>query len=131
MYKPEKDFENLATELAKKRIFAVELIPARNDFNVLKKFINIFDEKGFLITFGTEHNTPDPAPLIVGCRDNVHLDSDLLTAGYHGVCILAAHQYLTAKGKDGYLTSSGFPRLERQDDFIKLGNAVIRKYIEL
>jgi len=127
----EKDFETLATELAKKRIFAVELIPFRNDFKVLKKFINIFDEKGFLITFGTEHNTPDTAPLQVSCRDNVPMDSDLLTVGYHGACIIAANQYLIAKGKDGYLTSSGFPRLERQDDFIKLGNAIIRKFIEL
>ncbi len=126
----ERDFEILATELAKKRIYAVELIPARNDFKVLKEFINIFDEKGFLITFGTEHNTPDPTPLIVGCRDNVPLDSDLLTVGFHGACIIAANQYLIAKGKDGYLTRSGFPRLEKQDDFIKLGNAVIRKYIE-
>lgn len=126
----ERDFEILATELAKKRIYAVELIPVRNDFKVLKEFIDIFDEKGFLITFGTEHNTPDPAPLMVGCRNNVPLDSDLLTVGYHGACIIAANQYLIAKGKDGYLTSSGFPRLERQDDFIKLGNAVIRKYIE-
>ena len=127
----EKDFNSLATELAKNRIFAVELIPVRNNFKILKKFINILDEKGFLITFGTEHNTPDPAPLQVGCRDNVPLDSDLLTVGYHGACILAANQYLIAKGKDGYLTSSGFPRLERQDDFIKLGNAIIRKFIEL
>lgn len=126
----EKDFDDLLKTLTKNRIYAVELIPARNDFNKVKKFVEVFNEKGFLITFGTEHNTPEMVPLKVSCRNNVSLDKDLMAVNYQSSCILAAHQYLIAKGKPGYLTPEGFPRLEKQDDYIALGNAVIRKFIQ-
>ena len=89
-----------------------------------------FSQKGFLITFGTEHNTPEPAPLKVACRDNVPLDKDLIAVNYQSTCVIAAHQYFVARGKPGYLTPEGFPRLEKQDDFIAMGNAVIRHFIK-
>jgi len=127
----EKDFDALIRNLTKHRIYAVELIPGRNDFKVVKRFTEIFNEKGFLITFGTEHNTPDQAPLTVSCRGKVPFDEDLLTTNYQSACIIAAHQYFVAKGKPGYLTPEGFPRLEKQDDFLTIGNAVIRKFIKV
>jgi hypothetical protein len=126
----EKVFSELLKSLTKHRIFAVELIPGRNDFSIVKEFVSVFSEKGFIITFGTEHNTPDPAPLKVSCRDNVPLDKDLIAVNYQSTCVIAAHEYLVAKGKPGYLTPEGFPRLEKQDDFIALGNAVIRHFIK-
>jgi hypothetical protein len=125
----EKDFPELIKKLTKNRIYAVELIPGRNDFSIVKKFTDVFNEKGFLITFGTEHNTPDPAPLTVSCRGQVPLDDDLQAVNYQSSCVIAAHQYYVAKGLPGYLTPEGFPRLEKQDDFIAIGNAVIRKFI--
>jgi hypothetical protein len=126
----EKDFPELLKSLTKNRVFAVELIPGRNDFSIVKEFVSVFSEKGFIITFGTEHNTPDPAPLKVACRDNVPLDKDLIAVNYQSSCVIAAHQYFVAKGKPGYLTPEGFPRLEKQDDFIAIGNAVIRHFIK-
>ena len=125
----EKDLNDLIKNLTKNRIYAVELIPGRNDFSVVKKFTEVFSDKGFLITYGTEHNTPVPAPLSVSCRGNVAFDKDLLATNYQSACIIAAHQYNVARGEQGYLTSEGFPRLEKQDDFITIGNAVIRKFI--
>jgi hypothetical protein len=125
----ENNFDELIKNLTKNRIYAVELIPGRNDFAVVKKFADVFNDKGFLITFGTEHNTPDPAPLKVSCRNDVPLDEDLLATNYQSACVIAAHQYFVAKGKPGYLTPEGFPRLEKQDDFITIGNAVIRNFI--
>lgn len=124
----EKDFSELLKNLTKNRVFAVELIPGRNDFSIVKEFVSVFSEKGFIITFGTEHNTPDPAPLKVACRNNVELDKDLIGVNYQSCCVIAAHQYYVSKGKPGYLTPEGFPRLEKQDDFIALGNAVIRNF---
>jgi hypothetical protein len=126
----EKDFPDLLKSLTKNRVFAVELIPGRNDFSIVKEFVSVFSEKGFLITFGTEHNTPDPAPLKLTCRDNVPLDKDLIAVNYQSTCVIAAHQYFVAKGQPGYLTPEGFPRLEKQDDFIAVGNAVIRHFIK-
>jgi len=125
----EEDFVELVKKLTKNRIYAVELIPARNDFSIIKKFTDIFNEKGFLITFGTEHNTPDPTPLKVSCRNQMPLDDDLLAINYQSACVIAAHQYYIANGQPGYLTPEGFPRLEKQDDFITIGNAVIRNFI--
>jgi hypothetical protein len=126
----EKDFSGLLKSLTKNRVFAVELIPGRNDFSIVKEFVSVFSEKGFIITFGTEHNTPDPAPLKVSCRDNVPLDKDLIAVNYQSTCVIAAHEYFVAKGEPGYLTPEGFPRLEKQDDFIAIGNAVIRHFIK-
>ena len=126
----EKDFSELLKSLTKNRVFAVELIPGRNDFSIVKDFVSVFSEKGFIITFGTEHNTSDPAPLKVSCRDNVPLDKDLLGVNYQSACVIAAHQYFVARGEPGYLTPEGFPRLEKQDDFIAIGNAVIRNFIK-
>jgi len=126
----EKDFSGLLKSLTKNRVFAVELIPGRNDFSIVKEFVSVFSEKGFIITFGTEHNTPDPAPLKVACRNNVALDKDLIAVNYQSCCVIAAHQYFVARGKPGYLTPEGFPRLEKQDDFIAIGNAVIRNFIK-
>jgi hypothetical protein len=60
---------------------------------------------------------------------NGPLDLELRTTIYYGACIIAAHQYLIARGMDGYLTREGFPRIEKQGDFITLGNAVIRTFI--
>jgi len=125
----EKDFTKLIKNLTRNRVYAVELIPGRNDFSIVKELVDVFSEKGFLITFGTEHNTPDPAPLTVSCRGQVPLDKDLLAVNYQSACVIAAHQYYVAKGQPGYLTPDGFPRLEKQDDFITIGNAVIRNFI--
>jgi len=126
----EKDIEGLLMKLTKNRVFAVELIPGRNDFSMVKKFVEIFSSKGFLITFGTEHNTPDKAPLKVSCRDGAPLDEDLMAVNYQSACVIAAHQYYVSRGMPGYMTPEGFPRLEKQDDFIAVGNAVIRRFIE-
>jgi hypothetical protein len=125
----EADPERLFIELAKRKIFAVELIPGRNDFYHLKKFVEFFNDKGFIITMGTEHNTPEMIPMKLQTRNGKPLDLELKTTIYYGACIIAAHQYLIAMGKDGYLTKEGFPRIEKQDEFITLGNAVIRNFI--
>jgi hypothetical protein len=126
----EKDFDALLRHLTRNRVYAVELIPGRNDISIVKDFVEVFNDKGFLITFGTEHNTLDQAPLKVSCRNKVPLDKDLIAVNYQSACVIAAHQYYIAKGKPGYLTPEGFPRLEKQDDFITIGNAVIRNFIE-
>jgi hypothetical protein len=124
----ESDFERLFIELAKRKIYAVELIPGRNKVRNLKEFVQFFSEKGFIITMGTEHNTPQMIPMTLQSRDHESLDKSLKATVYYGACIIAAHQFLVARGKEGYLTKEGFPRLEKQDEFITLGNAVIRYF---
>jgi hypothetical protein len=126
----EADYEALYYTLIEKNIYCLELIPGRNTFAILKDFVTYFRSKNFLITFGTEHNTPQLDPVKVSCSGGVELDSDLERIGYEGACIIAAHQYLIAKGEEGYLDADGTAKTNEYDSFVELGNAVIQHFIE-
>lgn len=125
----EADAEKLYQMLVDRNIFSIELIPGRNDFNILKKFVQFFRSKNFLVSFGTEHNTPQLDPVKVSCRNSVELDEELNQIGYEGACIIAAHQYLVAKGEEGFLRADNSGKTAEYDAFVKLGNAVIKRFI--
>jgi hypothetical protein len=126
----EADAEKLYQMLVDRNIYSIELIPGRNDFNILKKFVQFFRSKNFLVSFGTEHNTPQLDPIKVSCRNGVELDEELNQIGYEGACIIAAHQYLIAKGEEGFLRIDGSGKTAEYDSFVELGNAVIKKFIK-
>jgi hypothetical protein len=121
--------EKLFEELTKRHIGCIELIPGRNDFNHLKEFVRFFNEKGFVITFGTEHNAPDMIPLTCDTRGNKPLDEELRRISFEGACVIAAHQYLRAKGLPAFVDSSGKANSTQKEYFIQLGKAVIEKFI--
>ncbi len=125
----EKDKVSLYETLVSKRIYCIELIPGRNAFPILKDFVTYFRTKNFLITFGTEHNTPQLDPIKVSCRGGTDLDAELERIGFEGACILAAHQYLGANGYEGYLDSSGVAKSAEYNSFVELGQAVISHFI--
>jgi hypothetical protein len=125
----EGDFVKLYETLVSKGIYSIELIPGRNTFAVLKDFVTFFRSKNFLITFGTEHNTPQLDPVKVSCSGGVDLDADLERIGFEGACIIAAHQYLIAKGEEGYLDAGGVAKKREFDRFVELGKAVITHFI--
>ena len=125
----ESDPVKLLEKLKEKKVSSIELIPGRNDFNKLKEFVLFFDINGFVITLGTEHNTPAMKPVTVSCRKGKQLDQELLSISYHGTSIIAAHQYLHAQGREGYIRNDGTSRTDEKDYFERLGDAVIRKFI--
>lgn len=125
----EGDFVQLYETLVGKGIYCIELIPGRNTFAVLKEFVTFFRSKKFLITFGTEHNTPQLDPIKVSCSGGVDLDADLERIGYEGACIIAAHQYLVAKGEQGYFGADGVAKTKEYSTFVELGQAVISHFI--
>lgn len=125
----EGDKEKLYQALVDRQIFSIELIPGRNDFAILKDFVQFFRSKNFLISFGTEHNTPQLDPVKVSCRHGVELGDELNLIGYEGACIIAAHQYLKATGEEGFLRADGTGKTDEYDMFVELGNAVIKKFI--
>jgi len=125
----ESDFQHLHDELLKHNVACIELIPNRNDFDVLKKFVQFFNTKGFVVLFGTEHNTPDLIPLTVVTRGNKPLDDELMTISYENACVIAAHQYLIAKGAEGYIASSGLAKMAEKNAHIELGKAVVDWYL--
>ena len=125
----EGNFVKLYETLRSKGVYSLELIPGRNTFAVLKEFVTFFRSKNFLITFGTEHNTPQLDPIKVSCSGGVDLDEELEQIGFEGACIIAAHQYLIAKGEQGYLNAEGDAKLKQYDWFVELGQAVINHFI--
>jgi hypothetical protein len=125
----EADKEKLLTELVKNDVYSIELIPGRNDFHILKDFVTWFNKNGFVITFGTEHNTPQLDPMKITCRGGVELDEELKQINYEGTAVIAAHQYLIANGNEGYLKGKK-ARIAEKEYFIKLGKSVITEFLK-
>jgi hypothetical protein len=125
----ESDMQLLLKNLEAMNVYSIELIPGRNDLNILKQFVQFFHKNKFIITFGTEHNTPELTPLIVKARGNQPLDAELKKISWEGASVIAAHQYLHAKGEEGYVKIDGKAHRDRLDEFIELGKAVIGKFI--
>lgn len=126
----EADKEKLYNSLKALRVECIELIPGRNDINILRDFVNFFHEKGFIITFGTEHNTPELIPLTVTARGGVPLDDSLKKIAWEGACIIAAHQYLRADGRQGYVLPDGRHSVDQKKQLAKLGQLTIEYYLK-
>lgn len=125
----EADKEKLLQELVKKDVYSIELIPGRNDYQILKDFVTYFHRNGFVITFGSEHNTPQLDPMKITCRGGVELDEELKQICYEGTAVIAAHQYLVANGKEGYL-SGRKAKIAEKEYFVELGKAVISNFLK-
>ena len=125
----ETDPEKLYMSLKNLGIECIELIPGRNDFYILKDFVEFFHNKGFIITFGTEHNTPEMIPLTVSARGSVPLDESLKKIAWEGACIIAAHQYLRADGRQGYVLPDGTHSVEQKRELATLGKLVIEYFL--
>jgi hypothetical protein len=125
----EADAEKLHLRLSSLGVGCIELIPGRNDLKILKKFVDFFYNEGFVIIFGTEHNTPEMTPLTVTARGSVPLDEKLKRITWEGACVVAAHQYLRAHRRQGYVLSDGNPSKDQRDEMAKLGQVVIEYFL--
>lgn len=125
----EQDPEKLHKTLESLKIGCIELIPHRNDLTILKNFIEYFYEKDYLVLIGTEHNTPEMLPLTVTARGNEQLDDDLKQIAWNSVCVIAAHQYLRAQGRQGYVLPDGNPSLKQKRELTFLGKLVIEYFL--
>jgi hypothetical protein len=121
----EADPEKFHRALSDRSIGCIELIPGRNDATHLEKRVEYFREQGFVILLGTEHNTPDLIPLTCDTRGGKPLSNAVRKASWEGACVVAAHQYLRARGKTGFTDAAGKPRLRDRADLAELGSAVI------
>jgi hypothetical protein len=92
----------------------------------LVPFVEYFHKRGFVITFGTEHNTPALDPLTVSTA-NAPLDEYLMQVSYEGACIIAAHQFRRSMGETGFVDAEGKVTADR-NELIQLGNLVIEKF---
>ncbi|MFC2115668.1 hypothetical protein ACFLTU_04295 [Bacteroidota bacterium] len=118
----------LMNELLSHNIHCIEFIPSRNKPDILKDYARYFRKNDFLVLFGTAHSTPEIMPLRVCTRDGEYLDEELSGISFDGASVIAAHQYLKARGESGYVNSEGIPQKKRINEFIELGRAVIHKF---
>jgi hypothetical protein len=125
----EGDKEMLLKSLSDLRIGCIELIPGRNNLAVLRDFVRFFHERDFLITFGTEHNTPEMIPLTIAARGSEKLDDEMKLIAWESTCVIAAHQYLRAKGMQGYVLEDATPSFDQKKELALLGKLVIEFFL--
>jgi len=117
----EGDRKLLLEELQRRGFRSVEMIPMRNRIEVLKEYAEYFYDHGFMVSFGTEHNTTAMKPLTVACTNDTALDDSLMNISFKGSACLAAHQYLIAREGPDY------PK-EGRNEMEELGLAVLNHY---
>lgn len=103
----EQDVVKTAETLRERGIFSVEFITTRNSVEVLEKYAGYLHDNGFVVTFGSEHNTPAMEPIELFARGGVPLTERLKYINYCGACVVAAHQDIVASGMQGYVDSRG------------------------
>lgn len=127
----EEPVEALAERLTERGIFFVEVIPLRNDLELLRHYVFSLRKFGFLVVAGTEHNTTECVPLSISAKGGVSLPAELEAIFWEGACVVAAHQFLRLHQNPGYIDergqlSSGYASAEeRIRIFSSLGQRII------
>lgn len=88
----EQDLQKCADILKKRGIRSCEFITTRNSTAVLESYAGYLEDEGFIVTFGSEHNTPALEPIKLRTRDCSDLSEKLKEINYRGACFVAAHQ---------------------------------------
>jgi len=121
----ENNLERVSTQLTERGFHSVEFISTRNSVELLEKYAGYLHDQGFVVTLGSEHNTPAMEPIELFARNNTPLTDRLLQINYEGVCVVAAHQHLVAQGLRGYIDVNGQADRSKRAEFIKLGDELI------
>ena len=88
----EADLQQAADTLVRRGFHSVEFITTRNTTAVLEQYAGYLEDEGFIVTFGSEHNTPAMEPVRLRTRDAGELSDKLKAINYRGACAVAAHQ---------------------------------------
>ena len=88
----EGDLQKAADTLKKRGFRSVEFITTRNTTAVLERYAGYLEDEGFIVTFGSEHNTPAMEPIRLRTRDADGLSEKLRAINWRGACAVAAHQ---------------------------------------
>lgn len=131
----EAPLERLIDDLRARHIYCAELIPIRNQPDVLRRYVEAVRAAGLIVTAGTEHNTRDLLPIEPTCVQGQPIPDDLKEIFWEGACVVAAHQHLTERGEPGFVDGEGNPNAafatseERIAHFRALGETVLRDYL--
>ena len=93
----EGDLQKAADTLKKRGFNSVEFITTRNTTKVLEEYSDYLQDEGFIVKFGSEHNTPALEPIKLRTADHPEgLSEKLRLTNFKGACAVVAHQ----AGKD-------------------------------
>ncbi len=126
----------LVETLSSQGFCMVEFITVRNTGKVLTEYVTQLRKAGFVVTAGTEHNTLDLIPLEPLCKHGLPIPEPLKDIFWEGACVLAAHQFLCAQCRRGFVDDQGLPNSQYRsaEDRIKafkaIGEVVIGRYLE-
>ena len=126
----EGNLEKVAEQLTERGFHSVEFITTRNDVKLLEEYASYLYDKGFVVTFGSEHNSPAMEPIELFARHSTPLSEKLMKINYEGACVIAAHQHLTTQGLNGYVDEKGVADRSKRNEFVKLGDQLIKSIIE-
>ncbi len=130
----EASADELAAELTDRGIWCAEFIPSRNSAEIVERYASTLRGAGIIVLAGTEHNTVELVEMTVGCADGTALPDRVAGLFWEGTCVVAAHQYLAARERGGYVDARG--RLnpdfatheQRIAAFAGLGASVIEEF---
>lgn len=125
----EGDLERVAKQLTERGFHSVEFITTRNDVKLLEKYAAYLHEQGFVVTLGSEHNSPMMEPIELFARNSTPLSEKLMQINYEGACVIAAHQHLVAQGLSGYVDENDNADRTKREEFVKLGDELIRNTV--
>ncbi|MDR3367251.1 MAG: hypothetical protein LBO71_09855 [Prevotellaceae bacterium] len=125
----EQDVAKAAEVLKQRGIYSVEFITTRNSTEALERYATYLHEQGFVVTFGSEHNTPAMEPVKLSVRGGKPLSPALVEIGYAGACVVASHQQAVLNRRQGYLDARGNADIAHRDEYIKDGNEIIKKAV--
>jgi hypothetical protein len=123
--------EGLARSLKARGLHLAELIPNRNEPDVVDAYVAAFRAAGIAVAAGTEHNTLDEVPLDPECRGGRPLSTAARAAFREGTCVVVAHQRLRAHGRPGFVDQDGVPAVGFESDdarirwFAALGERIV------
>jgi len=126
----EGDIERAAATLKQRGITSAEFITTRNSIETLEKYAGYLYDNGFVVTFGSEHNTPAMEPVLLSARGKIPLSERLKEINYCGACVIAAHQERVRQGLEGY-NEVGNTDPGSREKFIEEGNELIRQIIQV
>ncbi len=121
----ENDLEQVAQQLTERGFHSVEFITTRNDVRLLEKYAAYLYGQGFVVTFGSEHNTPAMEPIELFARGDAPLTDTLMEINYKGACVIAAHQHLVKQGLNGYIERNGYVDRSKRHELEALGEQLI------
>lgn len=125
----EGNLEEVAKELTDRGFHSVEFITTRNGVELLEKYVTYLHKQGFVVTFGSEHNTPAMEPIELFASNSTPLTDILLQINFEGACVIAAHQHLVAQGLRGYVDADGRADRTKRTEFVALGKELIEHTI--